>query len=232
MSASGGDRRFRSSGFGGGPAIVIGGSITGLLATRALSEHFNSVTLVERDGFPDGPDFRKGLPQMRHVHVLLKQGERVMAHYFPALLPELIAGGAQLIDMGGDLRWFNFGNWKARFRSGVDFFCQSRGFLEWKIRQHVASLPRVRILDEYEVAGYTVDGGGRLTGVRIGRTGQAVDHLGADLVVDASGRGSRTRSGWNSLASGGQQRPRSKLTSGTRAVSIAARRRRLETGAA
>ena len=71
---------------------------------------------------------------MRHVHVLLKQGERVMEHYFPELLPELIAGGAHLIDMGGDLRWFNFGNWKTRFQSGVDFFCQTRGFLEWKLR--------------------------------------------------------------------------------------------------
>jgi 2-polyprenyl-6-methoxyphenol hydroxylase-like FAD-dependent oxidoreductase len=176
----------------GAHAIVVGGSITGLLATRALTDHFRSVTLIERDHFPDGPDFRKGVPQMRHVHVLLKQGERIMAHYFPELLPELIAGGAHLIDMGGDLRWFNFGNWKTRFKSGVDFFCQSRGFLEMKIRARLAGLRGVRILDECDVAGYTVGAGGRIGGVRVHRPDAAEEHLEADLVVDTSGRGSRT----------------------------------------
>ena len=188
------DTHGKSSGHGveGRRAIVIGGSLTGLLAARALTEHFSSVTLVERDRFPEGPGFRKGLPQMRHVHVLLKQGERVIAHYFPGLLAELIAGGAHLIDMGGDLRWFNFGNWKTRFQSGMDFFCQSRGFLEWKIRQRVASLHGVRMLDECEVAGYTLDPGGRINGVKIHPARSTEDRLDAELVVDASGRGSRT----------------------------------------
>ncbi len=176
----------------GAHAIVVGGSITGLLATRALTEHFRSVTLIERDRFPDDSSFRKGVPQMRHVHVLLKQGERIIAHYFPELLPELIAGGAHLIDMGGDLRWFNFGNWKTRFKSGVDFFCQSRGFLEMKIRRCLALLPEVRILDECDVAGYTIDAGRRIDGVKVHRAGGTEEHLAADLVVDASGRGSRT----------------------------------------
>jgi 2-polyprenyl-6-methoxyphenol hydroxylase-like FAD-dependent oxidoreductase len=176
----------------GGSAIVIGASITGLLASRALSEHFSSVTLIERDRFPEGPGFRRGLPQMRHVHVLLKQGERVIDDYFPGLLAELIAGGAYLIDMGGDLRWFNFGNWKTRFRSKVDFFCQSRGFLEWKIRQRVASLDGVRMLDDCDVAGYTLDTSGRISGVKIHRARGIEERLEAELVVDASGRGSRT----------------------------------------
>lgn len=177
---------------GGKHAIVVGGSITGLLATRALSEHFRSVTLIERDRLHDDSSFRKGVPQMRHVHVLLKAGERIMAHYFPELLPELIAGGARLIDMGGDLRWFNFGNWKTRFKSGVDFFCQSRGFLERKIRGRLATLPGVRILDGCDVAGYTIAADGRIDGVKLHRADGTEERLTADLVVDASGRGSRT----------------------------------------
>jgi 2-polyprenyl-6-methoxyphenol hydroxylase-like FAD-dependent oxidoreductase len=192
MSASDSHGRLAGSALRGGRAIVVGGSITGLLATRALTEHFSSVTLVERDRFPDGPGLRKGLPQMRHVHVLLKQGERVIAHYFPGLLAELIEGGAHLIDMGGDLRWFTFGNWKTRFQSGMDFFCQSRGFLEWKIRQRVASLDGVRILDECDVVGYTHDATGRICGVKIHRAPGIEERLDAELVVDASGRGSRT----------------------------------------
>ena len=167
-------------------------ALQGLLATRALSEHFSLVTLIERDRFSEGPGFRKGLPQMRHVHVLLKQGERIIDHYFPGLLADLMAGGARLIDMGGDLRWFNFGNWKARFRSEMDFFCQSRGFLEWKIRQRVASLDGVRMLDDCDVAGYTLDTTGRISGVKIHRARGTEERLEAELVVDASGRGSRT----------------------------------------
>ena len=192
MGASNNEGKFLSRVPRGGSAIVIGGSIAGLLATRALSEHFSSVTLIERDRFPEGPGFRKGLPQMRHVHVLLKQGERVIDHYFPGLLADLIAGGAYLIDMGGDLRWFNFGNWKTRFRSEMDFFCQSRGFLEWKIRQRVASLDGVRMLDDCDVAGYTLDTTGRISGVKIHRARGTEEQLEAELVVDASGRGSRT----------------------------------------
>jgi hypothetical protein len=90
------------------------------------------------------------------------------------------------------LRWFNFGNWKTRFQSGVDFFCRSRGFLEWKIRQRVASLGGVRMLDECDVAGYTLDSTGRISGVKIHRAPGTEDRLDAELVVDGSGRGSRT----------------------------------------
>ena len=192
MTASNADDKSIARDLRGGRAIVVGGSITGLLAARALAGHFGSVTLVERDTFANGPDFRKGLPQMRHVHVLLKQGERIMAHYFPELMGELIAGGARLIDMGGDLRWFNFGNWKTRFKSGVDFFCQTRGFLEWKIRQRVASLGGVSILDNCEVLGYTLNAAGRVSGVKVHRAGESDHQFDADLIVDASGRGSRT----------------------------------------
>jgi 2-polyprenyl-6-methoxyphenol hydroxylase-like FAD-dependent oxidoreductase len=127
------------------------------------------------------------------VHVLLKQGERVIDHYFPELLADLIAGGAYLIDMGGDLRWFNFGNWNTRFRSEMDFFCQSRGFLEWRILQRVASLDGVRMLDDCDVAGYTLDTTGRISGVKIHRARGTEERLEAELVVDASGHGSRTR---------------------------------------
>ena len=40
-------------------AIVIGGSMAGLLAARTLSKHFSQVIVVERDVFPAGPEPRK-----------------------------------------------------------------------------------------------------------------------------------------------------------------------------
>jgi hypothetical protein len=39
--------------------VVVGGSLAGMLATRVLSDHFDSVTLLERDSFPETPAARK-----------------------------------------------------------------------------------------------------------------------------------------------------------------------------
>ena len=176
-------------------AVVIGGSMAGLLATRVLADHFERVTLIERDRLPDGPEARKGVPQIRHVHVLLKRGETILAQYFPGILDELREAGSNCIDMAGDTRWFHFGGWKPRFKSGMEFYCQSRPFLEWKIRGRVASTPGVGILEEAEARSFLTDASrSHVTGVSVARKADAdrEEALAADLVVDASGRGSRT----------------------------------------
>src|SRR5947209_18026327 len=64
------------SGFSGQHAVVIGASMAGLLASRVLSEHFKQVTVIERDRLPQEVQPRKGVPQGRHVHVLLRSEER------------------------------------------------------------------------------------------------------------------------------------------------------------
>src|SRR4051794_3956752 len=47
-------------------AVVIGASMGGLLAARALADYYGEVTVVERDALPDGYEPRKGVPQGRH----------------------------------------------------------------------------------------------------------------------------------------------------------------------
>src|SRR5882724_11882029 len=181
--------------FGGGHAIVIGGSISGLIATRVLSNHFDRVTLIERDPMPDGPEPRKGVPQMRHVHVLLKRGETILRQFFPGIVDELRGAGSHLIDMAGDTRWYHFGGWKPRFQSGMEFLTQSRPLLEWKIRSRVAETPGVTVLEQTDVQRYLSDDGHtRITGVRVQSKSEGAKErdIAADLVVDASGRGSRT----------------------------------------
>jgi flavin-dependent dehydrogenase len=49
-------------------AIVIGGSMAGLLAARVLSDHYREVMLIERDSLPPGAQQRRGVPQGRHTH--------------------------------------------------------------------------------------------------------------------------------------------------------------------
>src|SRR5579862_5738472 len=59
-------------------AIVIGGSMAGLLAARVLSDHFERVTIIERDQLIDDTQPRKGVPQGRHVHALLAGGAAIL----------------------------------------------------------------------------------------------------------------------------------------------------------
>lgn len=55
-------------------AIVLGGSMAGLLASRVLFDHFEQVSLIERDALPTRPEQRRGVPQGRHTHGLLASG--------------------------------------------------------------------------------------------------------------------------------------------------------------
>lgn len=172
-------------------AIVIGGSMAGLLAARVLSKHFTQVTLLERDEIRDQPEARKGQPQTRHLHGLLAKGLETMLTYFPTLVDDLQAGGAVVTDMGQGMRWYTFGGYRRQFNSGMNGALMSRPFLEWQIRRQLLALPNVQLIDACDVEGLTLRADSRqVTGVVIRRTDdQQVTTLSADLVVDASGRG-------------------------------------------
>jgi 2-polyprenyl-6-methoxyphenol hydroxylase-like FAD-dependent oxidoreductase len=181
------DSRSRS-----GHAIVIGASIAGLLATRVLAEHFRRVTLIDRDTLPDVPVHRKAIPQGAHAHGVLARGLAVMTRLFPDLLAALVEGGAVHLDFSA-LAFYQFGVWKQRSRPGIDGVMVTRPFLEWHVRRRVVALPNVTVLAEHRVAALvTADGHRRVTGVCVTRPGGQNVTLEGDLVVDASGRGSRT----------------------------------------
>ncbi|MGE0214845.1 FAD-dependent oxidoreductase [Mycolicibacterium sp.] len=177
----------RYGSFGGRHAIVIGASTTGLAASAAAARHFDTVTNIERDSLPNGPTWRKGVPQSHHGHILLRGGQNVFNHYFPGLTTDLLARGSVEVDMANDICWYHSGGWKKRFDSGRTMLCQTRGFLEHYIRQRLAQIPNVRLLQNTKVAGYTASGR-HITGVELG-DGTVLE---ADLVIDTSGRNSET----------------------------------------
>ncbi|HYB47056.1 MAG TPA: NAD(P)-binding protein, partial [Streptosporangiaceae bacterium] len=78
----------------GDHAVVLGGSMAGLLAARVLSEHYAQVTVVERDLLPAACGHRRGVPQSRHVHGLLPRGREVLDELFSGLTAGLTAAGA------------------------------------------------------------------------------------------------------------------------------------------
>ncbi|HSN98969.1 MAG TPA: FAD-dependent monooxygenase [Candidatus Nanopelagicales bacterium] len=173
-------------------AAVIGGSMAGLLAARVLSDHFDEVTIIERDPLPIGTEERRGVPQARHAHALLARGLDVLSELFPGVLEELAGEGAERVDFGTDIRWQSFGTWKVSSPSGIRCSFQSRALLESVVRRRARSLPGIHLRDGCRAAGLVMDPSGRrLTGVRI--EGPASDEvIPAELVVDASGRGSPT----------------------------------------
>lgn len=172
-----------------GHAVVIGASIAGLLAARALSETYTRVTVIDRDTLPDHPAPRKGVPQGRFAHALLAAGADVLEELFPGLRAEMIASGAFTCDIQGDYRWYLDGYPLRQAHAGLTVIGLTRPLLEHLIRARVAGLPGVTIVSPAEVTGLET-AGGRVTGVRV-RSGQAEEPLPADLVVDAAGRGSR-----------------------------------------
>ena len=181
----------------GGHAVVLGASMAGLLAARTLADFYENVTIVERDMLPEAAANRRGVPQGRHVHGLLARGAQALEEMFPGVLDELARDGARLFD-GRDLSalYYNInGHQMVRTGSASSFtaYAASRPFLEYHVRRRVSALPNVTLLEDHDVAGLTsTSDHGRITGVRtVDRCSRDESVLAADLVVDATGRGSR-----------------------------------------
>lgn len=175
-------------------ALVIGGSLAGLLAARVLSDHFDRVTIVERDAVADRPEPRKGQPQTRQFHGLLAAGLDLLTDFFPRLDDDLVEGGAMVRDMGEAMRWYHFGGYRKQFEAGLRGMLVSRPFLEWHIRRRVLALPNVTLRDGHAVGGLEVSAEGqRVTGVAVADRADEDESatIPAALIVDASGRGSR-----------------------------------------
>ena len=90
-------------------AVVIGASMGGLLAARALSDFYAVVTVLERDNFPLSDIPRKGVPQGRHAHGLLARGRAVIERFFPGWTDEVVASGGVRGDIAGDVHWIGHG---------------------------------------------------------------------------------------------------------------------------
>ncbi|MEV5242568.1 FAD-dependent oxidoreductase [Streptomyces cinnamoneus] len=175
--------------------VVIGGSLAGLLAAQALAGHAGTVTVVERDRYPDGPGHRSGVPQDRHTHVLLESGQQAMETLLPGILDDMREHGARRVGTPGDICQWQNGRWFRRTPASTHFLSASRGLTDWVVRRRVLAGSRIETVQGAEVTGLVGDAR-RVRGVRLRERGAAAGRqeervLEADLVVDASGRSSR-----------------------------------------
>ena len=173
-------------------AVVLGGSIAGLCAARVLADGFAEVVVVERDPLPDAPTDREGAPQTSHPHALLGAGQATLADLFPGFGEDLAAEGGLIVDVTRQLVEYQKGGYLASGDERTPSYCASRPLFEHVVRERVRARSNVRIRDDCRFVDYRTDEAGRaVTGVTVREDG-AVDDIAADLVVDATGRTSRT----------------------------------------
>ncbi len=169
-------------------AIVVGGSLAGMLAARVLAPHFARVLVLDRDELPvDHPAPRRATPQAHHVHILLKGGENAIEALLPGFCAELEARGAHVVTGGADTLAISDLGVAPRFESKLKLHSQSRWLLEWVVRSLVVSrTPNLEVRSGIVVRGLAHDAAAnRVTGVLTDGDGDA---LSADLVIDATGR--------------------------------------------
>jgi 2-polyprenyl-6-methoxyphenol hydroxylase-like FAD-dependent oxidoreductase len=185
-----------------GHAVVIGGGIGGLLAGQALASRFDRVSLFERDRYPsetrsDAPPARRGVPQSRCLHLLMAAGATAFDQLTPGWREELVALGAVPFDVSSDAAVRLSTGWLPRAPSGITSYASSRALLERVLRRRLSRISNVNIREGQKVAGLLGSRSGeRVTGVRTADSGSSgAESVVADLVVDASGKGS-TLPGW------------------------------------
>ncbi|MEU3777662.1 FAD-dependent monooxygenase [Streptomyces sp. NPDC032472] len=181
-------------------AVVIGGSMAGLLAAAVLAEHA-TVTIIDADTLPVGPEPRRGLPQARHVHVMWSGGTRAIERILPGITAQWTAAGALRRSLPDDLVTKTAQGWIPRCGEKQFNISCSRDLLDSVVRARVTGLSGVSTLQQSRVR--ALEGSAaRVTGVRVDTPGEQGRLITADLVVDASGRGSRARTWLQQLGVG------------------------------
>jgi deazaflavin-dependent oxidoreductase (nitroreductase family) len=170
-----------------GTAVVVGASIAGLAAARVLSDHYESVVVLERDELPDGSAPRRGVPQGAHSHVLVAAGLRDFERLLPGFRADLVAAGGTVIEVGSELYLSRYNRAWPSVPGGVEFVSLSRPLLESILRERVAKLPPVVIREGVAVSALTGTADA-VTGVLLG-TGE---RIAAELIVDCTGRAGRS----------------------------------------
>jgi 2-polyprenyl-6-methoxyphenol hydroxylase-like FAD-dependent oxidoreductase len=175
-------------------AVVIGGGIAGLLTARILSNHFEQVTLLERDHYPDEPVFRPGVPQGRQVHMILLRGQQRLEKLFPGIGEKLLAHGAAKRRYAAEGEGASVYYYKARCPQVppvLQGWNVSRVLLEWQIRQELVKYPRITILEGKEVFSLLKETDLAIRGVQYRDIStRGTQELKADLVIDTSGSSS------------------------------------------
>lgn len=177
----------------GGHAVVVGAGMAGLLTARVCADAFEEVTVLERDPAPDTPVARRGVPQGRHIHVMLEAGRATLEDLFPGYREDLLSAGGLEIDGARDISFYVEGGFLADSPHRLPQYAATRPLFEQLIRRRVADLDGVHLRSRCQFTDYLVDETATtVEGVVFTNEETVVEELDATLVVDATGRTGRT----------------------------------------
>ena len=139
------------SGSIGKKAVVIGAGMAGLAAAKALSAHFEHVSILERDALPVTPAHRPGTPQAQHPHGLLAGGLRALDELFPEFEKDLERAGAVRVRMGlGRTELPGYDPFPQR-DLGWDVMSMSRPLTEYVTRRRVERQDNIALVSNCRV---------------------------------------------------------------------------------
>jgi 2-polyprenyl-6-methoxyphenol hydroxylase-like FAD-dependent oxidoreductase len=178
----------------GKQAVVVGAGMGGLAAAGALAEHFERVVVLERDTLPSDAVHRAGTPQSRHIHALLAGGQRALDELFPGFEQDLARAGAVplRVTLDGRIEMPGYDPFPQR-DLGFVTHSMSRPLIELVVGRRVERHANITLRARCRVRGL-VPSADRAAVIAVGfenADGES-ETLPADLVVDASGRGSPT----------------------------------------
>ncbi|MET9078226.1 FAD-dependent monooxygenase [Streptomyces sp. NPDC004232] len=172
--------------------VIIGGSLAGMLAAAAVKDSVDTVEIIEAHELPSGPESRAGVPQAAHIHPLLSGGADAINALLPGTIDQLVAAGANRVPMTTNMVYLSAEGWYRRWRKNTQYLiAASRNLTDSVIRQQVLKDPRVTVHPLCRVTNLLGDSD-RVTGVRLLTSDGTESELAADLVIDASGRATRT----------------------------------------
>lgn len=174
-------------------AVVVGAGIAGLCTARILADSFGEVTVIDRDPLPDEPVARQGVPQSRHIHLLLEGGRATLEDLFPGFGEDVLSAGGVTHDAARDVGFYMDGDFLANGPRQRPVYAATRPLYEQIVRRRVAALDGVNLRPNCQFTEYVVDESGTtVAGIVVNPKDGTTEEIAADLVVDATGRTSRT----------------------------------------
>ena len=183
-------------------AVVLGGSVAGLLSAVALASSFDKVIVVERDDAPNDDASaplvgRKGTPQDQHAHGILTGGCEAIENLLPGFIQRMVQNGALFADRARDLAWFHDGHRLAPYDNGGVVLLLTRPVVDRTIRQMAQEKFPGKITMEWNTtfSRLVVNHKNTVTGAMVCPRGYEAERsaeriLHAHIVVDATGRAS------------------------------------------
>lgn len=179
----------------GDHAVVVGASMAGLLTARVLADAFATVTVIDRDHLPDEPKARRGVPQDRHPHALLEAGRATVEDLLPGCEADVLAAGGVITDFAEDVHFYSEGAFLAGASTRLETVSVTRPLFEYIVRTHVSTVDNIHIRTGCHCVKFLLDDNETTVDGVVIRHDDTQSALRADVVVDATGRATRTP-GW------------------------------------